>query len=62
MNKASNVKFKNRPTCSCGTKMKLIKYTGYYDTFNYWRCDNCELDKEIQNAKTDKVEKGGFAL
>lgn len=55
-----NIKFEKRPICSCGTKMKLLSYKGYYDSFNYWRCDNCELDNQIQNIEPDKGEKGSY--
>jgi hypothetical protein len=55
------INFEQRPTCSCGVKMKLVEYKGYYDSFNYWRCDNCKLDNRMQNAETDKKEKGSYA-
>lgn len=55
------IKFELRPVCSCGVKMKLVEYKGYYDSFNYWRCDNCDLDKKIQNIEADKGEKGSYA-
>jgi hypothetical protein len=55
------VKFENRPRCSCGVKMKLVEYRGYYDEFNYWCCDNCDLDRDIQDMKTDRQEKGSYA-
>lgn len=54
------VKFENRPTCSCGVKMKLVSYRGYYDEFNYWGCDNCNLERDMQKLKSDKEEKGGY--
>lgn len=56
-----NIKFELRPVCSCGAKMKLIEYVGYYDSFNYWRCDNCDLGNKIQNIEADKGEKGAYA-
>ena len=55
------IKFELRPVCSCGVKMKLVEYKGYYDSFNYWRCDNCDLDKKIQKIEADKGEKGSYA-
>ena len=55
------IKFEKRPTCSCGVKMKLVKYQGYYDEFKYWCCENCKLDDEIQDMKADKEEKGSYA-
>ncbi len=45
--------FEKRPTCSCGVKMKLIEYKGYYDGFRYWSCDNCALGQDMQNEKYD---------
>lgn len=57
----NNIKFEKRPMCSCGVKMKLINYMGYYDSFKYWRCDNCKLDNEIQNIKEDETERGCYA-
>jgi hypothetical protein len=45
------VEFKDRPTCSCGAKMKLIRFAGYYDEFNYWRCDNCTLNRDMQDEE-----------
>jgi hypothetical protein len=55
------IKFEQRPTCSCGVKMKLVKFEGYYDSFNYWCCDNCDLDAKMQDAKADRTEKGSYA-
>lgn len=39
-----NIRFIDRPTCSCGLKMESVEYEGYYDSFNYWVCQNCDLD------------------
>lgn len=55
-----NIKFEQRPKCSCGAKMKLVEYKGYYDSFKYWCCDNCSLDDEIQDIKPDSVGKGSY--
>ena len=41
--------------------MKLVEYKGYYDSFKYWRCDNCDLDNKIQKIEADKGEKGSYA-
>lgn len=54
-------KRESRPTCSCGAKMDIIEYTGYYDDFKYWRCDECDLDDKIQNAEADTKESGSYA-
>ena len=35
-----------RPTCSCGQKMIVVKFTNYYDEFNYFECDSCDLDPD----------------
>lgn len=53
--------FAKRPVCSCGVKMKLVQYKGYYDSFNYWCCENCALDNEIQKVDADSVCKGSYA-
>jgi len=55
------IKFKDRPKCSCGVKMKLERYKGYYDLFNYWVCDNCELDKDMQDEEADRTCLGSYA-
>lgn len=55
------IEFQHRPTCSCGVKMKLIEYKGYYDKFNYWSCDNCELEMIAQDAEPDNTSKGAYA-
>ncbi len=54
--------FEKRPTCSCGVKMKLIEYKGYYEEFSYWQCDNCTLEKEmeLEKIKADKTWKGSY--
>lgn len=54
------LKFEDRPVCSCGVKMKLVEFKGYYENFNYWRCDNCDLDDRMQKMKPDKVDKGAY--
>lgn len=55
-----SIKMEDRPTCSCGVKMKLVRHEGYYDKFNMWVCNNCSLDEKIQDEEPDKVEKGGY--
>lgn len=59
----NKIPFEKRPTCSCGVKMKLVEYRGYYEDFRYWDCENCKLDDEIQNNKTqaDKTWFGSYA-
>ena len=54
------VLFADRPRCSCGAKMKLLEYVGYYDSFKYWTCDNCDLHNKIESAKPDGTWKGQF--
>lgn len=56
----AKVKFQDRPTCSCGVKMKLIKYVGYYDEFKYWRCDNCNLNENLDDYKEDFIWGGQY--
>lgn len=55
------VKFEQRPTCSCGVKMKLVMYEGYYEEFKYWRCDSCHLDDEMQDFDEDSKNTGAYA-
>ena len=55
------IKFENRPKCLCGAKMKLIKYVGYYDSFVYWECDNCDIQDKMNKAEPDDVWKGSYA-
>lgn len=54
--------FEKRPICSCGVKMKLIEYKGYYEEFRYWECQNCTLEKEMRNVeiKADITWKGSY--
>ena len=44
-----------RPTCSCGEKMIVEKYRGYYDEFSYFSCTNCELDADDYEPDDDWV-------
>lgn len=53
-------KFEDRPTCSCGVKMKLVKYRGYYDDFLYWDCDNCKIYEKMNESKPDKENSGAY--
>lgn len=57
------LKFQERPTCSCGVKMKLVEYRGYYESFKYFRCDNCTLDDTIQSKEiiTDDENIGAYS-
>lgn len=58
-----SIKFKQRPTCACGDKMSLVEYNGYYDSFRYWECNQCEIDEEIQNEniRADREWIGAYA-
>lgn len=58
---AMRVKFEQRPACSCDAKMKLVGFKSYYEKFNYWRCENCSLDDEMQNYEPEKKESGAYA-
>ena len=42
-----------RPTCSCGEKMIVVNYKGYYDEFSYFSCANCELDADDYKSESD---------
>ena len=51
-----------RPVCSCGSKMQLIRYIGYYEDFNYWKCtnENCKIADVLEFFKTDRMWKGSY--
>lgn len=53
--------FEIRPTCSCGVKMKLIEYSGYYDGFKYWACENCDLENQLDEYDSDEKYRGAYA-
>ena len=57
------IPFEIRPTCSCGVKMKLVEYRGYYEEFRYWDCDNCKLNNVMDKRaiKADKIWSGSYA-
>ena len=48
----------DRPTCSCGRKMIIVEYRGYYDTFNYFECGYCKIDPD--DYKADDYTVGAF--
>lgn len=41
--------------------MKFVEYQGYYDSFWYWDCDNCNLNDEMENCEPDTSWKGAYA-
>ena len=49
----------DRPTCSCGRKMIIVQYEGYYETFNYFYCGGCKVDPD--DYKPDEHTKGAYA-
>ena len=53
------IKMEDRPTCSCGRKMRIVEYKGYYETFNYFECGYCEIDPDYYKA--DDYTKGSYA-
>lgn len=55
------IPFEKRPTCQCGEKMKLIEYVGYYDSFRYWSCKECDISDEMENYEPDSIHKGAYA-
>lgn len=58
------IPFAKRPICpSCGVKMKLIQYKGYYEEFRYWECENgiCEINNEKERVEPDYAWKGSYA-
>ena len=40
-----------RPICSCGKRMIVVHYKGYYDEFSYFGCAYCELMLMTTNQK-----------
>ena len=53
------IKTEDRPTCSCGRKMIIIEYKGYYETFNYFECGYCDVDPDYYKA--DEHTRGAHA-
>lgn len=58
-NKVEKIKQEDRPTCSCGRKMTIVEYDGYYETFKYFECGYCEVDPD--KYKADDYTKGAYA-
>ena len=54
----AKISIKDRPTCSCGRKMLIVEYRGYYETFNYFYCGVCKVDPD--NYKADDYTVGAF--
>lgn len=48
----------DRPTCSCGEKMTIVEYVGYYETFSYFYCGECEIDPD--NYEADERIRGSY--
>mgnify|MGYP001310883911 FL=1 len=44
-----------RPTCSCGEKMKLVEFQGYYNSFWYWDCDKCDIQDNMEQYEPDVI-------
>ena len=55
----SEIPEEKRPTCSCGEKMTIEKYQGYYEEFNYFICDKCSVDAGDYDA--DYTQHGAYA-
>ena len=52
-----------KPKCACGLEMKVIRYIGYYDEFNFWEFDqNCKCTKNIrvEDFEPNEVIQGEF--
>jgi hypothetical protein len=51
-----------RAVCGCGEEMRYVKFTGYYDELEFWRCpnDNCKVEKHFFDHP-DVKEKGAYA-
>lgn len=50
---------KDRPTCSCGEKMVIVEYNGYYDQFKFFDCYNCTIAPDDYEA--DDIITGAYA-
>ena len=61
MGELKEINDKDRPTCSCGEKMQLKDYQGYYDDFKYWECDNEDCDLNVDNLEADDKLMGSYA-
>lgn len=58
----SQNKFKKRLLCSCGLEFDVIKYSGYYDEFNYWKENiECKCMPDVEQFEADEVIKGAFS-
>jgi len=51
---------KQRPTCSCGTEMTYVSFEGYYDTREFWICENKDCKAE-DDFKPDVKDNGAYA-
>jgi hypothetical protein len=51
---------KKRPVCACGTEMTYAEFNGYYDSFEYWLCENnaCSVKDSFV---ADITERGAYA-
>lgn len=51
---------KERPVCTCGTKMTYVLFEGYYDEREFWICENkaCTLEDTF---KPDINDKGAYS-
>lgn len=56
----SKIPFEKRPICSCGCKMKMVEYKGYYEEFKYWECENCDIEKQMWDYEADKTFNGSY--
>lgn len=50
-----------RPICVCGEEMVVVQFTGYYDEFKYFECENpdCVMDIDMMNPTSET--RGGYA-
>jgi hypothetical protein len=49
------IPIKQRPTCSCGEKMKFVEFQGYYNSFWYWDCDKCDIQDNMEQYEPDII-------
>jgi len=48
------------PKCLCGSELKVVKFSGYYDEFNMWICsdENCTI---LDDLKPECECKGAYS-
>lgn len=48
----------SRPICACNKEMHVVRFDGYYDTFNYWGFHKdcvCKNESQLENEVDRKI-------